>query len=146
MITHSLRLALLLSFGLLALASTCKAASPTPLPAPTSANSLFKDKAFGPLPPPTPTPTPRRISLEDEEPIPTSWWVGGLAAAVLALVGIFYAASRAWRSSNVFDRQYRFPEGREAALRFGATRSGGHMATIEFEPKQRPTASETKDD
>lgn len=142
---HSLRIALLLTLGLLAFAKSPRAAEPTPLPAPSSANSLFKAQSFGPLPPPTPTPTPRRISLEEEEPIPTSWWVGGIAVAVLALIGILFAASRAWRSSNVFDRQYRFPEGDEAALRFGGTRSGGHMATIQFGPKDRSLRSETKD-
>lgn len=144
-IMHSLRIALLLTFGFVACPTMSRAASPTPLPAPTSANSLFKAQRFGPLPPPTPAPTPRRISLEEEEPIPTFWWVGGIAIAVLALIGILFAASRAWRSSNVFDRQYRFPEGGKAALRFGGTRSGGHMATVQFEPKDRSPESETKD-
>lgn len=139
---HPFRSALFLTFGFLVLTTTLRAAEPTPLPAPSSANSLFKAQPFGPLPPPTPTPTPRRISLEEEEPIPTSWWVGGIAAAVLAVVGILFAASRAWRSANVFDRQYRFPEGGEAALRLGGSRCGGHMATIQFEPKER---SETED-
>ncbi len=142
---HSLRIALLLTLGCLAFADASRAASPTPLPAPSSANSLFKDQSFGPLPPPTPTPTPRHVSLEEEKPIPRSWWIGGIAIVVLALIAILFAASRAWRSSNVFDRQYRFPEGGEAALRFGGTRCGGHMATIQFEPKARPSSSETKD-
>ncbi|MEP6821334.1 MAG: hypothetical protein ABI946_03190 [Chthoniobacterales bacterium] len=142
---HRLRLTLLLTFAFLAFAKTPRAAEPTPLPAPSSANSLFKAQAFGPLPPPTPSPTPRHNSLEEGKPIPRSWWIGAIAIVVLAAIGILFAASRAWRSSNVFDRQYRFPEGGEAALRFGGTRSGGHMATIQFEPKARSSSSETKD-
>ena len=111
-------------------------------------------------PPPCPLPLPRtlfskiRLSVPCRRRLPRrrrveSAWrmrsrsqpVGGWADSrppCWHWSGIFYAASRAWRSSNVFDRQYRFPEGGEAALRFGATRSGGHMATIKFEPKQRP--------
>src|SRR3954462_4722974 len=52
--------------------------------------------------------------------------------ALLALVAAFYFALRAWRSSNLFQRQYQFPEPRHVPLRLGASRSGGRMATINF--------------
>jgi hypothetical protein len=53
--------------------------------------------------------------------------------AIVAMGGGFALAFslRAWRSSNLFDRQYRFPAGK-TALRLGANKSGGCMATIEF--------------
>ena len=125
-------------------ASTSALCAPSPFPAPSSAQSLFQDRPFGPLPPPTATPSPKHIALEDEEPIPVSWRIGGIAAAVLALAGILYGAARAARSSNLFDRQYRFPEHGAAALRFGAMKSGGHMATIRF--GEGPPLSKAKDD
>jgi len=104
----------------------------SPMPAPSSANELFKDRAFGPNPPPTPTPRARPINPDDEKPIPVGWYIGGAAAALLALAGILYGTARASHSSNLFDRQYQFPVGSEPALRFGGTRCGGHMATVDL--------------
>lgn len=119
--------------------------SPAPFPEPTSAESLFEERPFGPLPPPTPTPSPRRVVLEDEEPIPKEWWIGGGIALAVALLGVIYGAMRASRSSNLFDRQYRFPEGGEPAYRLGGRRSGGHMAKIRFGEGKRAPASEPED-
>ena len=116
--------------------------APTPLPAPSSAKSLFQDRQFGPRPPPTPTPERKPIELAEEEPIPNSWWIGGIAAAVLAVGAIVFGTVRASRSSNLFGRQYRFPAGGVAALRLGGTRSGGHMATIRFGEGLPPSKTE----
>jgi hypothetical protein len=118
----------------------------SPFPAPSSANSLFQEKPYGPLPPPTPTPSPKTVLVEEEEkPIPAGWRIGGIVAAVLALAALLYGAARAWRSSNLFDRQYRFPAGSEAALRFGANRCGGHMATIKLDASAAAPRSKAKD-
>ncbi|MEO5722485.1 MAG: hypothetical protein ABIR71_13595 [Chthoniobacterales bacterium] len=126
-----------------AFALSAIAASPTPFPEPSSANSLFREQTFGPLPPPTATPAPKRIILEDKEPIPRSWWIGGIAAAVLFLAGILYGTARASRIANLFGRQFRFPKSENVALRFGGMRSGGHLATIRF--GDGPPLSKTKD-
>jgi len=66
------------------------------------------------------------------KPIPVGWKIA--IVAIVAMGGGFAVAFslRAWRSSNLFDRQYRFPAGKTAALRLGANKSGGCMATIEF--------------
>jgi hypothetical protein len=58
--------------------------------------------------------------------------VGLAFLALLALGTAFYFALRAWRSSSLFQRQYRFPVPKDVALRLGASRSGGRMATIDF--------------
>ncbi len=115
--------------GLLALG-----AKPTPFPAPSSAKSLFKDQSMGIMPPPTPTPArvAQAFTEEDEWKIPQSWYYGAIAGAVLIGGLLLYGAFRAWRASNLFDRQYTFPRSERAALRLGATRSGGNMATIDL--------------
>ena len=126
----------------LLLVSHSAVCAPTPLPAPSSAKSLFQERQFGPLPPPSPTPERRPTAPAEEEPIPNSWWIGGIAAAVLAFGAIVFGTVRASRSSNLFGRQYRFPAGGEAALRLGGTRSGGHMATIRFGEGLPPSKTE----
>ena len=57
----------------------------------------------------------------------------GIAAAVLvfSLVVLLFAL-RAWRASNLFDREYYFRRPNSVALRLGAKKSGGCMATISF--------------
>jgi hypothetical protein len=80
---------------------------------------------------PPPAPTPARAHIPESEPIPQGWIIAGEAALALISAVVLIAATRAWRSSNLFDRKYRFPSGEPAALRFGGTRSGGFMATIE---------------
>ncbi|MGI8435991.1 MAG: hypothetical protein ACR2NX_03685 [Chthoniobacterales bacterium] len=61
---------------------------------------------------------------------------------MLLLAALLSGAFRAWLASNLFDRQYRFPIRGEAAIRFGATRCGGHMATLNLE---RARVSKTED-
>lgn len=74
-----------------------------------------------------------RPPAQPRKPIPLAAKIaivlGGLAAAGFALV----LAMRVWRSSNLFDRQYRFPEIESVAVRLGGTRSGGTMSVLEFE-------------
>jgi hypothetical protein len=60
-------------------------------------------------------------------------WKIAIVAIVAMGTGFALAFSmRAWRSSNLFDRQYRFPAVTTVELRLGANKSGGGMATIEF--------------
>jgi hypothetical protein len=129
-----------LAWLLFALMSTnLLAASSTPFPPPKPANPLFKDRPFGPLPPPTPTPETKRVPTEEEQkPIPVEWKIAGLVALGLAVLAILYLSARAWRSSAIFEQSYRFPRNDDAALRFGGTRCGGHMATIEIGPVPMP--------
>lgn len=134
---------------LLLTVASLDAAAPTPFPPPSSAGQLFEERGFGPLPLPTQTPPPpKRFDSEEEKPIPREWIMAGLATVALAVAGIIYGSARAWRSSNIFDQQYRFPANEHPALRFGGPRGGGHMATIRLNAKtqrQRDQASETKD-
>ena len=61
-----------------------------------------------------------------------------LILAALAVVGgaFLWIAARVWRVANLFDHRYRFPGlAAPAAMRFGATRCGGQMATISFREK-----------
>lgn len=102
------------------------------LPPPQPAGPLFKERPYGPVPPPQPTPEHRKNVFEEPNPIPTSWIVSGIAVVVLAIAALLYGSARRWRSSNLFDRQYRFPKSPEPALRFGAPKSGGHMATVQL--------------
>ncbi len=56
-----------------------------------------------------------------------------IAAVVLAVAAISLAfLVRAWRSSNLFDREYRFPVAANVALRLGANKSGGCLAAVAF--------------
>lgn len=131
---HSLGRAIGARSILLALSAAAHifAASPPPMPPPQPAGSLFQDRHFGPLPPPTQAPT-KRLDLEEDKPIPPEWIYGGLAAAAIISAFIFWRSARLWRSSNLFDQQYRFPPNPQPALRFGAHRCGGNMATIRLE-------------
>ena len=83
------------------------------------------------------TPTPRQYR-PPSEPIPRGWIIAGAALAAFACSAVLYAATKAWRSANLFERKYRFPRGGDAALRFGGNRSGGLMAVIE--PKRKSDA------
>ncbi len=103
----------------------------TPIPfAPQPAGPLFKQRTIGAIPSPTEPPATRRVDPEDEKPIPREWIFGAIALGVIAALGILYGSARAWRSSNIFDQQYRFLVTDNPALRLGGHRSGGHMATI----------------
>ena len=118
------------------------------LPPPVAATPEFKEKPFGPLPEPTKEPRAKPKDTEPSKPIPIGWIIGGIASGVLGIAGLLYGASKAWHSSNLFDREYRFPVESEAALRFGGKRSGGHMATVQFgQPlvlPREPQGSEAK--
>ena len=81
---------------------------------------------------------PPRQYRPPSEPIPRGWIIAGVAIAVLAVAAGLYITLKAWRSANLFERKYRFPNAGNAALRFGGTRNGGLMAVIE--PKRNGTA------
>ena len=118
------------------------------LPPPTAATPDFKERPFGPVPEPTKEPRAKPKDIEPDKPIPIGWIIGGIASGVLGIAGLLYGASKAWHSSNLFDREYRFPIESQAALRFGGKRSGGHIATVQFgEPlvlPREPQRSEAK--
>jgi hypothetical protein len=59
--------------------------------------------------------------------------VGIALALAAAAAGVLWISMRVWRAANLFDRQYQFPPAQTAALRLGANRSGGHLATIKFD-------------
>jgi hypothetical protein len=130
----------------------CTEAAPlfAQLPAPPAATPEFTERPFGPIPAPTKEPKAKAKDIEPSKPLPLGWKITIGAAIVLGTAGVLYGASKAWHSSNLFDREYRFPTGGTAALRFGGKRCGGHMATIRFgepmsQPKQRePARSEAK--
>ena len=103
--------------------------SPQPTPAPTE--PLFQERPFGPRP--LETPTPMRKQKEPEKPIPIEWIIGGAVVIVIGTALFLWGSARQWHSSNLFDRQYRFPRASKVALRFGAKRCGGHMATVRFD-------------
>ena len=139
------RPAFLLALSVVSLHFSNAVAAPSPMPAPTSAGGLFQDKPFGPLPPPTPTPPIQIREFEDPKPIHFGWYVGGAVVTAATILLLLWGAARAWRSSNLFDRQYYFPTDPEPALRLNAVRCGGHMATIDLGPPDVSPPSETKD-
>ena len=106
-------------------------------PAPSPTPPIFDPRPLGVLPKATPTPRRKAAVIEDERPLPRGWKIAGGIAAVVAAAGLAYGGSRAWRSANIFDREYTFPVRREAAVRFGAEKCGGHMATVRFRPERR---------
>ncbi len=131
--------AALLLYGAV-LETRAQTATPTP--------PIFVPRPFGAIPRPTPTPARKfPISEEQERPIPKSWIIGGAIAAAIVIGGILFGAARAWRSSNLFGRAYRFPVSSEpAAVRFGGEKCGGHMATVRFDGRSdRTRTSESKD-
>lgn len=92
----------------------------------------------------TETPTPEvpsafaRVQSVQSKPIPLSWKIAIAGTALVVAASALLFSVRAWRSSNLFDREYRFPEGTNAALRLGAKKSGGCMATIDFNEREGP--------
>jgi hypothetical protein len=112
------------------------------LPAPSPTEPIFDKRPFTPWATPTPE-LPSRV-LEDAErkPIPREWIIGGSVALVVVALLLLWGASRAWRSSNLFDQQYRFPvRGGEVALRLGGKKSGGHMASIALPERREKKAA-----
>lgn len=72
------------------------------------------------------------------KPIPRSWKIAIVASVAVLLAAALALSVRAWRAGNLFDREYRFPPVASAALRLGANRSGGGMATIKFRDRGDP--------
>ena len=96
----------------------------------------------------TPTPLSKeenpfaRLAAPRRKPVPLVWKVA-IVLSVLAAAGVALRISmRVWRSANLFDREYRFPTPTAAPLRFGGSRSGGHMATIRFDDRAGPLSGE----
>jgi hypothetical protein len=90
--------------------------------------SIFDQRRYVPQE----TPRPEAERTPPSKPIPKVVLIAG-AAALLLVSGILLVRSvRAWRSSNLFDRQYRFPAPGPVALRFGGNRCGGQLATLTF--------------
>ena len=74
-----------------------------------------------------------RSEAVEGKPLPLGWKIA-IVCIVTVGTGFLLAFSiRAWRSSNLFDRQYRFPAVAAVAFRLGANKSGGCMALIEFQ-------------
>jgi hypothetical protein len=65
-------------------------------------------------------------------PIPLGWKIAIVTIVAVGSGFMLAFATRAWRASNLFDRQYRFPAATTVALRLGAEKSGGCMVVIEF--------------
>ncbi len=117
------------------------------LPSPSGTQTLIL-RQFGAIPPPSPTPSrpAPRVSEEQEKPMPRSWIIAGSIAGALVLLGLVYVAVRVWRSSNLFDRQYRFPPAKDVAVRLGGEKCGVHMATVHFgADKPRVARSKAED-
>ncbi|HEV3410733.1 MAG TPA: hypothetical protein VG095_10595 [Chthoniobacterales bacterium] len=95
---------------------------------------VVRERPYGPIPPPTAPPQRKKKSEFEEQkrPIPKGWVWTGIGAGVLALGALVYGALRNWRSSGLFEREYRFPLGDRSKARFGAERNGGHMAVVKF--------------
>ena len=66
------------------------------------------------------------------KPIPLGWKIAVVAMIAIGTGFVLAFSLRAWRSSNLFDRQYRFPAVTVVAFRLGGNKSGGCMSTIEF--------------
>jgi len=96
----------------------------------------------------TPTPTGKeenpfiKLASQRRKPIPLIWKVAIVLAALAAAAVALRISMRVWQSANLFDREYRFPTPAAAPLRLGGSRSGGHMATIGFDDRDRPLTGE----
>lgn len=95
----------------------------------------------------TPTPSPvdqnpfAQFVQQKRKPIAMKWKIGAVLV-VLAIAGVaLWISARVWKSSNLFDRQYRFPAVQSAAIRLGANRSGGQVATILFRNRAGPPST-----
>jgi hypothetical protein len=126
----------------LLVATALPLAAQSPQPSPTE--PIFEKRQFVPWATPTPDIPLRILGNAERKPIPREYIIGGAVALVVVALLLLWGASRAWRSSNLFDQQYRFPvRGGPVALRLGGKKSGGHMASISLPPrseKREPTA------
>jgi hypothetical protein len=92
--------------------------------------SIFDQRRYAPQQQPPPPPHERMPA--PAKPIPRAALIAGATVLLLVSSILLLKSARAWRSSNLFDRQYRFPAPGPAALRFGGNRCGGQLATLEF--------------
>jgi len=83
-----------------------------------------------------------KLMRPPRKPIPLRWKIVIVLTALAIGSGSLWCAVRVWRKWNLFDREYHFPRPTTAALRFGAVRSGGHMATITFRDRAGPSATD----
>jgi hypothetical protein len=125
--------------ALLALVLSILSVVITPLAVAQPAPNPFNDQRF--LGTATPTPTPDDLTREQpapKKPPPRGLKIA-IVAALLAIALVVLAFSvRAWRVGNLFDREYRFPVATTIAVRLGARRCGGCMATIKFRDRAGP--------
>src|SRR3981081_2882622 len=66
-----------------------------------------------------------RAQRVPSKPIPLGWKITIVATGFAVAASALLFSVRAWRSSNLFDREYRFPAVTNVALRLGANKSGG---------------------
>ena len=128
MIKRSLRVARAILIALLF--ATAAGAAPS-LPPPSPSPPVFEPRPFGPAPPPTP-PQPSVVRSQPPNPLPRKWIVGAGAFGAVAGGALLFFGIRAWRTSRLFGRQYRFPVPKDIPLRLGGERSGGSLATARF--------------
>jgi|ERR1700682_1323537 len=79
------------------------------------------------------------------KPIPLPWKIAIVATGLVVAASALLVSVRAWRSSNLFDREYRFPSVTNVALRLGANKSGGGMATIDFGDRAGPISDSSSE-
>lgn len=91
--------------------------------------SMFDQRRY--IAPETPPPRGERLPSPSRS-IPRAVLIAGAALLLLVSGIVLFKSARAWRSSNLFDRQYRFPPPGPVALRFGGSRCGGQLATLKF--------------
>jgi peptidoglycan/LPS O-acetylase OafA/YrhL len=97
-------------------------------------------------PTPTPAPSAQAASVfiqarRAQKPIPLGWKITIVSTAFVLAAVVMAFAVRAWHLGNLFDREYRFPAVAGAAVRLGANKSGGRMATIAFGDREGLTSS-----
>src|ERR1700716_861924 len=99
----------------------------------------------------TETPTPEvpsefaRAQRAPSKPISLGWKITIVATGFAVAASALLFSVRAGRSSNLFDREYRFPPVKSAALRLGANKSGGSMATVDFSDRAGPISDSSSE-
>jgi hypothetical protein len=101
------------------------------LPPPSPSPPEFQERPFGPRPAPT-APRPSVVRQNPERPWPRKLILPAAAGGGVVSAALLFFAVRAWRRSRVFDRQYVFRPREKVALRLGAERSGGLLASASF--------------
>lgn len=99
--------------------------------------SIFDQQRY--VPQETPPPRGER-SPSPSRSIPRTVLIAGAAVLLMVSGIVLFKSARAWRSANLFDRQYRFPTPGPAELRFGGNRCGGQLATLKFRGAAEATA------